>query len=348
VIREVLTLEELERLGPSEAAALLLVRQDAGGDEPDEGVFDAWLSAHPAHAEAWARACAAWAKFDDPRELVGYNDIRDAAVIRPARRQRLGIALAASLALAVGTGGALLLNRSGDQGPAPPGGPIASIEPVRTLATAKGERKTFALADASTVTLNTDSAVAVAYRPVGERRLELIRGQAFFNVAHDKARPFVVAFRGRTVTALGTAFEVRGVGDAMRVILVEGRVSVRRAGGAPVVMHPGQQLLDDARRVTLSSIEIAEAAEWRRGLVTFRDTTLKEAVAEFNRYADRRLVITDPRVAQLTVSGVFRTDDSARFARTVAAVLPVRVVPSKGEALELVPSQGSAPADSRR
>jgi transmembrane sensor len=216
------------------------------------------------------------------------------------------------------------------------------------MRTAKGERKTFALADASTVTLNTDSAVAVAYRPAGERRLELIRGQAFFIAAHDKARPFVVSFRGRTVTALGTAFEVRGVGDAMRVILVEGRVSVRRAGGAPVVMHPGQQLLADARRFTLSPIEIAEAAEWRRGLVTFRDTTLKDAVAEFNRYADRPLVITDPRVAQLTVSGVFRTDDSARFARTVAAVLPVRVVAAQGEALELVPSKGSAPADSRR
>ncbi|TRW17215.1 FecR family protein [Glacieibacterium frigidum] len=332
MIREILTLEQLERLGAPEAAALLRVRQDAGGDDHDDAVFDEWI-ADPANAEAWTRVCGVWASFDDAGDDAGLQDLREAAQEKPAPRQRWGFAIAASLAVVAATGGALMLNRPDDKGPA--GGTlVADAGTVQTLTTAKGEHRSFALADASTVTLNTDSVVAVAYRPGGERRLRLLRGQAYFKVAPDKARPFVVAFEDRTVTALGTAFEVRAEGDAMRVVLVEGRVSVSRTGGAPVVMRAGQQLLAGPQGLTLSTADVGAVDDWQRGVVTFRNTTLKAAAAELNRYADQRLVVTDPRVARLTVSGVFRTDDTGRFARTVEAILPVRVA-AKGDTLEI-------------
>jgi transmembrane sensor len=340
MIREVLTLAELERLGSDEAAALLRVRQDAGVDDLDDAVFDAWLAADPANADAWSRICASWAAFDDIGDHAAVQELREAALEQPRHQRRWRSAIAASVAVVAATGGALLLNRPDVTGSAV-GGLVADAGAVRPLTTAKGERRTFALADNSKVTLNTDSAVAVAFRPDGERRLELIRGQAYFEVAPDKARPFVVAYQGRTVTAIGTAFEVRAERAAMRVILVEGRVSVGRVDSPPVVMRPGQQLLAGPRGLTLSPADLGATDDWRRGVVTFRKTPLKAAAEEFNRYTGRQLLISDPRVGQLTVSGVFRTDDAGRFARTVEAILPVRVVPAKGGALEIVPVRDS-------
>lgn len=333
MISEVLTLKRLERMGANEAAALLRVRQDAGGDNHDEVVFDAWLAADPANAEAWTRVCGVWADFDASADDPELQELRDEAREEPAPRRRWGLAIAASAAIVAVAGGSLLLNERGKSGTA--GSTlIAGTGSVQTLTTAKGEQKSFALADASTVTLNTNSAVTVFVRRSGERRLELIRGQAFFKVAPDKERPFVVAFDNHTVTALGTAFEVRADGDAMRVVLVEGRVSVSRPGGPPVLMRPGQQLIAGPRSVTLSTADISAINDWQRGVVTFRDTTLGAAATEFNRYADRQLVVADPRVARLKVSGVFRTDDAGRFARTIEVILPVRVA-ENGDKVEI-------------
>lgn len=327
MMREVLTLESLARLGSDGAAALLLVRQDAGTDGHDDAVLDAWLAADPENAEAWTRACAAWADFDEPDSDAVLRELRDEALGRPPRRRRWGLAMAASVAAVVATGGALLMNRPDGDDPIPGGRVVAAAASTGTLTTAKGEHRTFALADASTVTLNTDSRVEVALRPGGERRLELIRGQAYFKVAPDKARPFVVAVRGRTVTALGTEFDVRAEGTAMWVVLVDGRVGVSRMGGPPVIMRAGQQLRADARGFTVSPADLDAIGDWRRGVVTFRETSLKDAAAELNRYADRQLVVSDPRVAAMTVSGAFRTDDAARFGRTLETILPVRIVP---------------------
>lgn len=344
MIREVLTLDHLEKLGSDEAAALLLVRQDAGDDSRDEAVFDEWLTADPKHAEAWVRACNAWTAFDGA-------DAPDLEVLRqreePEERQsrrRWGFAIAASVTVIAATGGAMLLDRQGGTGfGGPAGTQVAAADPARLmLTTAKGERRSFQLADASTITLNTDSAVAVAFRPGGERRLELVRGQAFFKVARDKTRPFVVAADGQTVTALGTRFEVRTDAASLRVVLVEGRVSVAPARGAQVVMRAGQQLVAGPKGVTLSDADVAEVEDWQRGVVTFKGTTLAAAVTELNRYSRAQLKVDDPRIARLTVSGVFQTNDARRFARTIAEIYPVRVVPASDGTLRLMSAGADA------
>lgn len=337
MIREVLTFEHLQRLGADEAATLLLIRQDAGDDGHDEAVFDEWL-ADPANAAAWTRVCGAWASFDAANDDMQVRDLREAVRVEPARA-RWGYAIAASIAVIAAVGGTLVVTRA--DGPAVSGSEtqVASAGSERLMLTsAKGERRSFQLADASSVTLNTDSAVAVAFRPGGERRLELIRGQAFFKVTHDKTRPFVVAVDGSTVTALGTAFEVRAGRGATRVVLVEGRVRVGPAGAAPVELHAGQQLLTGPHGITVSDADIGAVDDWQRGVVTFKNTTLTAAAAELNRYSATQL-IADPKVAQLTVSGVFRTDDARRFALTVEAILPVRVVASGERELRITPAE---------
>lgn len=337
MIREVLTLDQLKRLGADEAAALLLVRQDAGDDGHDDAVFDEWLSADPGHADAWVRACNAWTIFDGADEAT-LRQIRHLPA-KPQARSRWGFAMAASVAIIVATGGALLLDQRGGAGT---GGTavteVAVVAPAKLmLTTAKGEHRSFQLADGSTATLNTDSSVAVVFRPSGERRLELVRGQAFFKVAHDRARPFVVVAGRQTVTALGTQFEVRADAQSLRVVLVEGRVSVAPSRGAPVIMRAGQQLLANAKGVTLTSADLTAVSDWQCGIVTFKGTTLAAAVTELNRYSRAQLKIDDPRLAELTVSGVFQTNDAGRFARTIAEIYPVKVVTTGEKTLRIVP-----------
>ncbi len=344
MIREVLTLDRLGRMDTGEAAALLLVRRNADDyDGADEAVLDDWLAADPTHFEAWARAASVCAHFDSPDDNAVLNDMREAARSASAAPTRWGFAIAASIAVIAATGGALLLDRQGGADSAAPGTQIASVDPAKPmLATARGEHRSYQLADASTVTLNTESAVAVAFRPGGERRLELIRGQAYFKVTPDQSRPFVVAADGQTVTALGTQFEVRAEASSLRVVLVEGRVSVAPARGSPVVMRAGQQLIAGPQGVTLSAADVGAVSDWQRGIITFKGTTLAAAVTELNRYSRTQLKVDDPRLARLTVSGVFQTNDASRFARTIAEIYPVKVVAGGGDTLRIVPAPAAA------
>ena len=335
MIREVLTLEHLKRLGATEAAALLLVRQDMSDDDDDDAVFTAWIEADSANGTAWARACALWERTADAAELQALHGSPAAVTTLAWRAPRY--AIAASIAIALVGGTTLLVRRPAVVAPAAT--QIASAEvPSVVLATAHGEHRSFTLPDGSLATLNTDTSVRVAFRSGGERRIDLLRGQAMFAVFHDRARPFVVAVGGQTVTALGTHFEVRADPGVTRVVLVEGRVAVRTgaAGAAPVILKPGEELTtrgDAAPVVTRADLDAV--ADWQRGIVTFHDEPLPAAAAELNRYAATRLVVRDPAVSAYRVSGSFHVEDTARFARTVAELYPVRVVSVGNGQLEL-------------
>ncbi|QYE33411.1 MULTISPECIES: FecR family protein [Sphingosinicellaceae] len=337
MISEVLTLAHLQSLGPTGAAALLLVRQDIFDDDGDDMVFTAWIDADPANGEAWARACQLWEQTADAPELQALRDPPAVAAPQPVapRWSAPRYAIAASIAVALVGGTTLLVRR-----PTAPAAPqLASAEPSMLLATAHGERRSFTLPDTSSVTLNTDTVMRVAFHPGGERRLELLRGQAIFAVFHDRTRPFVVAVGQQTVTALGTHFEVRAEPNLMRVVLVEGSVAVRagRADRPPTILRPGEALTarGDAEPV-VARADLDAVGDWQRGIVTFHDTPLSSAAAEIDRYTPVQLVIRDPKVAGYRVSGSFHTDDTARFARTVAELYPVRVIAAGSDRLEIV------------
>lgn len=335
MIREVLTIERLRAMTADEAAALLLVRQDMADDDGDDAVFMAWIESDPANGEAWASACQLWEQIAPASPEL--QPLRDAPAETLAQHHApWRYAVAASVAVALLGSATLFLRHPGSPG----SNQIASAEaPQLLLATAHGERRSFALADSSNVTLNTDTTLRVNFQPGGERRIELVRGQAMFVVAHDRSRPFIVAVGDRSVTALGTRFEVRAAPGLMRVVLVEGSVAVR-TGGPPVFLTPGQQLLAEGDNpAVVSAADTNAVGDWQRGVVTFRDTPLSAASAEFNRYAAMPLVVDDPRVAAYRVSGSFHTDDAARFARTVAELYPVRVVAVGSERIEIVPAK---------
>lgn len=192
------------------------------------------------------------------------------------------------------------------------------------------------MSDGSKVTLNTDSRIRLAVTET-ERRVELERGEAFFEVAKDPDRPFVVAAGGKRVIAVGTQFSVRRDRDDVRVFVAEGAVRVENE-----TEPEAREGSNEFKLLTLSAGSIACASDagvllqestvpeiesylsWRTGHLIFRDTALADAVAEFNRYNTRKIVIEDPAVAAIRLSGKFRSTQFEAFVRLMEEGFPVR------------------------
>lgn len=203
-----------------------------------------------------------------------------------------------------------------------------------------GNRKAV-LADRSEVLLNTNSRLRVRLGN-GRRDGELIRGEAYFNVAHDKLRPFYVKAAHTLVCAMGTAFSVRIHEDrSVQVLVADGRVAIGAtdplATGSPVLPQSAPQAGgDDGVEVTPDSVIIkpqprgyvARKLAWTTGNISFDGETLTEAVREFNRYNRRHLVIVDPAIAQMKVGGSFEAQDPESFAATLEKHFGVRRMPA--------------------
>lgn len=196
----------------------------------------------------------------------------------------------------------------------------------RVFATDVGGRAQLRFADATEIDLNTDS--QIRYRITNKARVVwLERGEAFFHVAHDSARPFTVFAAGARIADLGTEFVVRDESDSVQVALLKGKAEVRAGRAQVATLRPGDKA--SATRGTLklakmSPQDMADATAWRNGVLVFRNTKLSDAVREFNRYTTVKLVIANPAIADLKIGGRFRTDNIRDFLQLAEAVLKVR------------------------
>ena len=299
---------------PDSAAALWLARLQ-GDDVPprDRRAFERWLKADARNAVAWDHLNHTWNSVGvleaDPAFAALRADALGAGDKRPQMdRRALGLAAAA---LVASVGAAVVGKRwlSGDGALVPP-----ADDPV--FSTAVGERSTFRLADNSVVTLGTDSAVRV--NPwAKERRLTLLRGQAFFQVAKDATRPFVVAAGDKRVTAIGTAFDVRMDPGKLSVTLVEGRVRI--AADAPkgerrVELSAGSRFVAaEPADWAIVAVDTAKESAWLKGRLVFDGEPLSAVVAEMNRFSERKLTLADPALGATPVSGVFKTGQIDAF-----------------------------------
>jgi transmembrane sensor len=198
----------------------------------------------------------------------------------------------------------------------------------------KGEVRLAPLNDGSTVTLNTASKIHVQYSKA-RRSVRLVEGEAFFQVAKDRSRPFVVDAGDLRIRAVGTAFVVRNLrGKPAQVLVTEGRVEVARISAPGVtavsVGAPAQATATTdpsvAANVKPAPTEglLAQLA-WREGKIAFQGETLEAAAAEFARYSDRRIVIDDPTLARETITGLFAANDPEGFCRSLALSLDAQV-----------------------
>jgi len=335
MVHEALTLERLRAMPLDEAAALLAVRRAEGLTASEEGLLADWLAADPAHARAFALAGRGWDAFD-----AGADDEILAAMrahaLAPRRRawlgwpQLAGVAAAVLLLVAVGLWWMPSLVPGGPGGPA-----VQEIAWARYEAPAERVRDV-TLADGSVMTLDAGSVAEVRFAADG-RAIRLVRGRALFEVAHDPARPFGVMAATRRVVALGTRFVVDLDDDMLKVMLIRGKVAVEPMGkGEAVTLMPGQRFTERGDAVSVAMVPApVETPAWSQGLVDLNDVPLSQAVAEINRHARIRIVIRDPRIAALRVSGQFRAGEAERFANTVAELHGLRVI-RRAKEIELV------------
>lgn len=205
--------------------------------------------------------------------------------------------------------------------------------PALAYATAIGRIQQIALNDGSRATLGSGSGLTVALRP-DERHLELHGGEAFFEVAKDPARPFVVAAANHDVVAVGTRFSVRRNGTALRIVVTEGTVRLqpdpdRSQQPGPTTLLPAGSVatVSDNGNVLVRSLPLAEASrllDWRQGYLSFRDSTLQAAVEEFNRYNQRPLVIGDAVAGAVRIGGSFHWSNEEAFVRVLERGFPIR------------------------
>lgn len=326
---------------PAEGAARWFALRRRKPDCIEEQQFADWLEADPANRRAYDEVTRSWEiaalASADPTVVQMRTE---ALMVRPREQRdysRLWGALAtAALVILAFTG--ISLTQPGFLGSA---GQIAANPDHIVLRTGIGERATASLADGSTVVLNTNSILEINYSTL-RRDVRLVAGQVLFKVAHDTARPFIVAAANHQVVAVGTEFEVRLDGAKVRVALLQGRVRVEpiAARHSPsdndsvAEMTPGEQLVASADGMVVNRANVEDLVSWRSGRVRFDNMRLADAVAEMNRYSHTRILIDDPATADVRITGAFRTGQSYSFAQTIGEAFPVDVEQS-GDTIRL-------------
>jgi transmembrane sensor len=359
----IMSAEDIQRT----AADWLAKRTGDGWTRQDEAEFDLWVDADIAHRIQYLRVEAAWQhtarlkalgagisagtvpsrnSWGDTRYYRGNIDLEgepteegarepasmggtafaypsailgEPPAVRSPKRLRY-FALVASLLLCVLAGGYISFN---------------ALE-TNHYTTAIGATGTVPLQDGSHITLNTDTSIQVDLRRT-ERHIDLEKGEAYFEVAKDPHRPFIVQVGHKRIVAVGTQFSVRRDHDDVQVAVTEGKVRLEEvpessaatasrlrtpyaerdsSGGGAVFLTAGAIARTADARVIVERNTTADTERllaWRRGYITFDNAPLAEAVAELNRYNARKIVIQDAAVADIRIGGSFRATNTDAF-----------------------------------
>jgi transmembrane sensor len=298
-----------------------VARMDRGDwSDASEAQLQSWLAADPRRHGALLQVQATWTMLRPPAEataLMGGETRADTpAVVQPRWQGMLG-----RRALIASGGGALAASLVGG---------FALLQNRTVLRTDLGEIRHVPLDDGSIATLNTGSEVDVMFGS-HRRDIRLKQGEAWFQVAKNRAKPFLVESGPIRVLAVGTAFSVRRHATGADIAVTEGIVEIWSEDAAipRTRLVEGQSvfLADTARArdLVVSSASGEHALAWRSGRIELVDEPLADAIGEFNRYNRRRIVLLDRGIADKRLDGFFRTDDIDGFARAVNATFNVPV-----------------------
>lgn len=309
-----------------EQAATWFVKRRDERDASGDAAFAEWLARDEAHREAYDAVADAWHALGDLRgEDIAHlkNGYASRALESPARRAfvpRFAVA-GTAVALAAGPLGWQFLRDESRRTPAF----------ARRFDTRRGELQTVALPDGSTLQLDTDTHLGARFFE-DRREVHVTRGQVMFAVQSDADVPFRVFARSVSVTVVGTRFALRCTDTGLehgnvRIDVEEGRVRVEAMAASGVELVAGQSVSTDAdgRLGHVASISPDDVGAWREGRVSFDDTSLARALQEFERYTPMHVVVDDPTVAAMHLTGSFDVRQATSFIRALPRVLPVRV-----------------------
>ena len=268
--------------------------------------FAIWLEQGDAQDAAWQEVQAMLGGLHEPARFV--RRAEQAAWRKPARRWSRW-ACAAAVLLAVG----LTVQNT------------PWLDRMRAdYATGTGESRSIELADGSHLQLNTDSAIQVRMS-AGERQVRLLRGEGFFEVAKDPARPFVVQSGDGWVKVVGTRFSVARRDAQTLVQVAQGKVQVSSGSGAPVYLEPGRAVeYQDQRLAEVHGFDAASGFAWRQRQLVFRQQPLSDVVSELNRYWPGKTLILGDALRNRVVSGVFEIDKPDAVIKALEHTLNLR------------------------
>jgi transmembrane sensor len=215
-----------------------------------------------------------------------------------------------------------------------------SVSRAPLYVTHVGELRTITLDDGSVITLNAASRMKVSFTR-DQRWAELVEGQALFRVSKDALRPFVVESGGTRVTVVGTQFDVNRTSSGTVVTVLEGRVAVAgtprnegtKSGVAEsLLVFAGEQAIVTTSEATKREApNAAGVVAWTTGLLVFDSEPLREVARAFNRQNAKHLIVTDPALQELKISGVFPATGAARVAEFLRQRFAVQVIESDTE-----------------
>jgi transmembrane sensor len=316
--------EQRDDRAGAEAGAWLARLQRPDIAEAEGLEFEAWLAAAPGNRAAYRRSLAVWHEFEASAAdvLAELEQARGPAVPRTAARRaptRRWLVGAGGFAMAAGLALALL--------------PSTLMQPTfQTYVTGKGQHQRVTLADGSTIDLNAETRLDV--RLAGsERTVVMAEGEAIFDVAPDKRRPFTVQAPSRIVRVVGTQFDVRSRQGELTVTVARGKVQVRpvqsAASGRAFLLTPGQRLAVDSAGVEeVKGVDPQETFSWRAGRLVYRDQPLADVVADLNRQYVDQVEISDPELGRMPITGVIVLDDQSAVMTRLSLMLPIRSVRS--------------------
>ncbi|SDC82312.1 FecR family protein [Sphingomonas sp. YR710] len=293
-----MTIDDAETAALRTAARDWLLRLHEHPDDTELHVgFAEWISASDAHAQAWSRTHDSWQAMEGLAGAVHSNPPLRPTSRLPSRRSLLTLAMSGAT---IGLATTLLMRP----------------EAYRTGA---GERQRLSLGDGTRVDLDSQSSLNVAV-DAGRRSVLLIEGRAFFDVAHDMHRPFVVTAGDIAVRVLGTAFAVEHKADGLSVDVARGKVLVDRGNGMqPVELSIGERLIIDAAgSARRAAVDPSRIAAWRDGKIYAVDRPIGDLIGELRGYHKGIILLNAPKLASRRVTGVYHLD---RPLQTIADIV---------------------------
>lgn len=297
-----------------------LLRQDAEDfSEQERKQLQCWLNADAKHRQAFQEMAALWGQLD---HVAQYQDNRQQS--SRDQRSKKNPALKRPLYQPLAAAALIVLCVLGY--------PVLALRLQADYMTGTGQRQNITLADGTRVSLNTDSALSVHYTPA-RREVELLQGEAFFQVQPDKTRPFSVLAGDTQATALGTAYVVSHFQQQGSVVVTEGRVEVaprkpqNQAAAQGVALTAGQAVDFSASSLpeAIHRIDPNNATAWLRGKIIFDGESLQQVVERLNRYHTGIIVLAGNDLKQRRVTGVFATKDPVHIVQSIASTLGLRI-----------------------